>query len=201
MNQMHRSLCLALAVISLMIPQSTYAMTSQLSLGTKLEKRELKNQSNHFSIDDGFIWAQLELNPSKNGKVCFIWTLNGKPYTKFNTPIKNSPRYRTQSYVTARTGHWHVTVMSDAKVVLAEKDFIVEGKVMTEKSSSTVIHDKSKLNFNDKAQKAAPTKEKSVSGIAEALKAISPSDTRIINKSTLKKHATKVSEKPIEKKA
>lgn len=157
------------------------AESAKLVLGTKVEKHVVQNERDHFAFHDGQIWAQIELKPSNDGHVTFVWTRDGKPYTEFKATTKKSDRYRTQAFVTARPGKWHVAVKSDANVVLAEKDFVIDGV------------DESMKPTSNNAKVALKTEEKEVtkkvSGINEALKAMNPTEQKPEAKADPKKTA------------
>lgn len=201
MNQTCFSMCVSLVSVFLMNISCLYADEVKLALGTKIDKHELKNKSDNFIYHDGRVWAQAEFTPSKKETVTFVWTRDSKPYVQIKTSIKFSPRYRTQAYVTAHPGVWHVAVKSESGVILAEKNFSIEGR-----GGIVDTHLKEKPqseNANKKVREktikvaSAPTiKEKSVSGIAEALKAINPTESQsLANKESVKKNSV---QKPVQ---
>lgn len=174
MTKIRSTFLASLAGIFLLNTALVCAEGAKLTLGTKVEKHVVQNERDHFAFHDGQVWAQVELKPSTDGHVTFVWTRDGKPYTEFKTATKNSDRYRTQAFVTARPGKWHVAVKSDANVVLAEKDFIVDGvdSSMTSKPNDTKATPKIPVKVDEKAD------TQKVSGINEALKAMNPTDSK-----------------------
>ncbi|MES2607565.1 MAG: DUF2914 domain-containing protein [Pseudomonadota bacterium] len=178
MKKIRSAFLASLAGMFLLNTALVCAEGSKLVLGTKVEKHVMQNERDHFAFHDGQVWAQIELKPSTDGHVTFVWTRDGKPYTEFKTATKKSDRYRTQAFVTAHPGKWHVAVKSDANVVLAEKDFSVDGMdgVTEGLSPTNAIQKKSK----EKADIKPPVKDetKTVSGINEALKALNPTDSK-----------------------
>lgn len=182
MTKIRSTFLASLAGIFLLNTAVVYAGGAKLVLGTKVEKRVLQNERDHFAFHDGQVWAQIELKPSTDGHVTFVWTRDGKPYSEFKSTTKRSDRYRTQAFVTARPGKWHVAVKSDANVVLAEKDFVVDG---VDGSMTSKPHDvKETPKAAQKAEEKADTQK--VSGINEALKAMNPAETKPADKPAVK---------------
>jgi hypothetical protein len=104
---------------------------------------------------------------------------------------KQSPHYRTQAFVTARPGKWHVAVKSDTNVVLAEKDFIVDG---IEQHHNVLS--KPEAEAQNHAEKSPATQEKAVSGVTtEASKAIHPTAPKLEAKNSDKLADVKADEK------
>ncbi len=171
MTKIRSTFLASLAGMLLLDTALVYAGGAKLVLGTKVEKHVMQNERDNFAFHDGQVWAQIELKPSTDGNVTFVWTRDGKPYSEFKVATKKSDRYRTQAFVTARPGKWHVAVKSDANVVLAEKNFVIDGM-----DSNTAS--------KPRDEKAAPKSEKKdvdtkkVSGINEALKSMSPADAK-----------------------
>lgn len=170
MTKIRTTFLASLAGVFLLNTALVCAEGSKLVLGTKVEKYVMQNERDHFAFHDGQVWAQIELKPATDGHVTFVWTRDGKPYSEFKATTKQSDRYRTQSFVTARPGKWHVAVKSQENVVLAEKDFVVDGMDGMDNGMASKSHD---------AKKASKTTEntdsKKVSGINDALKAMTPS--------------------------
>jgi hypothetical protein len=171
MTKIRSTFLASLAGMLLLNTAVVYAGSAKLALGTKVEKHVVQNERDNFAFHDGQVWAQIELKPSTDGQVTFVWTRDGKPYSEFKVTTKKSDRYRTQAFVTARPGKWHVAVKSDANVVLAEKDFVVDGMdgSMTSKSHDAKTEPKARKENVD---------TKKVSGINEALKAMNPTDAK-----------------------
>lgn len=166
MKKIRSTFLASLAGIFLLNSALVYAGGAKLVLGTKVEKHIMQNEGDNFAFHDGQVWAQIELKPSTNGNVTFVWTRDGKPYSEFKAATKKSDRYRTQAFVTTRPGKWHVAVKSDANVVLAEKSFVIDG--MDGSTSSKEAPKAEKENVDTKK----------VSGINEALKAMNPTDAK-----------------------
>ena len=193
----------SLAGIFLLNTALVCAESAKLTLGTKVEKHVVQNERDHFAFHDGQVWAQVELKPSTDGHVTFVWTRDGKPYTEFKTATKRSDRYRTQAFVTAHPGKWNVAVKSDANVVLAKKDFVVDGVdgvdgSMTSQSHGTKATPKAAPKVAQKVEEKADTQK--VSGINEALKAMNPTDPKPEVK-TADKQAVKAAASPEKAKA
>ena len=175
MKHMRTALCLSLTGMLLFAAPHANASGAKLVLGTKVEKHVIQNERDHFAFHDGQVWAQIEIKPSVDGHVTFVWTRDGHPYSEFKVITKQSPHYRTQAFVTARPGKWHVAVKSDANAVLAEKDFVVDGveqhhNVLSKPEADVLNH----------AEKSPATQEKVVSGVTtEASKAIHPTAPKL----------------------
>jgi hypothetical protein len=191
MTKIRSTFLAGLAGIFLFNTALVCAQGAKLTLGTKVEKRVVQNERDRFAFHDGQVWAQIELKPSTDGHVTFVWTRDGKPYSEFKSTTKRSDRYRTQAFVTARPGKWHVAVKSDANVVLAEKNFVVDG---VDGSMTSQPHDtKATSKVVQKVEEKADTQK--VSGINEALKAMNPTDPKPEVK-TADKPAVKVEASP-----
>jgi len=171
----------SLAGVFLLNTALVSAEGAKIVLGTKVEKHIMQNERDNFASHDGHVWAQIDLKPSTDGHVTFVWTRDGHPYSEFKATTAQGDRYRTHAYVTARPGKWHLAVMSEANVVLAEKDFVVDG-------DASHPHDAAHANTLHKADAAKETKP--AMGITEALKAINPTDTKSEEKAVAKSHAT-----------
>jgi hypothetical protein len=184
-------ICLGLASAFLLNMQIVSAAQSKLVLGTKIDKHVMQNEKEHFAFHDGKVCAQIALQPSHDGKVTFVWTRDGHPYTEFTTVTKQSARYRTHACVTARPGKWHV-VVKDADKVLAERSFVVDGDAAPKQDKpkliASVVAEKVVKAEKPKTDKPKMDKPKDVvapveadkakaSGIGEALKAIEPTDS------------------------
>ncbi|MES2252702.1 MAG: DUF2914 domain-containing protein [Pseudomonadota bacterium] len=189
----------SLAGVFLLNTALVCAEGAKLVLGTKVEKHIVQNERDHFAFHDGQVWAQIELKPSTDGHVTFVWTRDGHPYSEFKTPTKHSDRYRTHAFVTARPGKWHVAVKSEADIILAEKDFVIDGDI---DHPHDAIHTHT-VQKADTVKAATKETEKPVSGITEALKAINPTDTKSEEKANpkpsaevKKAHPAKVETKP-----
>jgi hypothetical protein len=185
MKQIKLSFCLGLAGLFLTHTSVTFAENAKLVTGTKLENRVMQNQGDHFAFHDGRIWAQVELKPSDDGHVTFVWTRNGHPYHELKVATKKSDRYRVAGYVTALIGKWHVAVKSDDNHIVAEKDFVVGAENYNEESelndSGTTDHAKKEIDKEDLSVSKKNKKPKV--GMAGALKAISPSGSKEQNPS------------------
>jgi hypothetical protein len=184
MKQIKLSLRLGLAGILLAHMPLAFAENAKLVTGTKVEKHVVQNEGYHFAFHDGQVWAQVELKPSTDGHVTFVWTRDGHPYHELKLTTKKADRYRVAGYVTARPGKWHVAVKSDANVVLAEKDFVVEGvDAGTHKPNvDSSGHKSSAAHVAKKGTTTAAGHEneadKPKSSIVGALKAINPTETK-----------------------
>ena len=172
MKKIRSTLLASLAGMLLLNTAPVCAEGAKLILGTKVEKHVMQNERDHFAFHDGHVWAQIELSPATDGHVTFVWTHNGHPYTEFKATTKQNNRFRTQAFVTARPGKWHVAVKSDANVVLAEKDFVVEGMDNAHETASVSPVKKKVEKVQQKS--AATDEEKNISGITDALRAINP---------------------------
>ena len=171
MTKIRSTFLASLAGMLLLNTALVYAGGAKLVLGTKVEKHVMQNERDNFAFHDGQVWAQIELKPSADGNVTFVWTRDGKPYSEFKVATKKSDRYRTQAFVTARPGKWHVAVKSDANVVLAEKNFVIDGM---DSDTSSKPRDEKAASKSEKKDVDA----KKVSGINEALKSMSPADAK-----------------------
>lgn len=178
MTKIRSTFLASLAGMLLLNTALVYAGGAKLVLGTKVEKHVMQNERDNFAFHDGQVWAQIELKPSTDGNVTFVWTRDGKPYSEFKAATKKSDRYRTQAFVTARPGKWHVAVKSDANVVLAEKNFVIDG--MDSDTASKPRDEKAapKSEKKDVDAKKKDVDTKKVSGINEALKSMSPTDAK-----------------------
>lgn len=196
MTKIHSTFLASLAGIFLLNSAIVCAQGAKIVLGTKVEKHVMQNERDHFAFHDGQVWAQIELKPSTDGDVTFVWTRDGQPYGEFKTATKQSDRYRTQSFVTARPGKWHVAVKSQENVVLAEKAFVVDGAASVDGSMASTSQD---------AKRAPKAKEKidskKVSGINDALKAMNPTNETPSVKADEKSPAKPVEAKPVDVKA
>lgn len=110
-----------------------------LKLGTKVDHHVVQDEKTDFSTADKEVCAQISLVPSHDGKVTFVWTKDDVKRLSLSLPVKESARYRTHSCVKTKPGQWHVAVLDEANVTLAEKTFHVSANGTKAKSAPAVV--------------------------------------------------------------
>lgn len=74
------------------------------------------------------IWAYAVLNAAIDSteRLSFVWERNNDVYLEFPVTVRPSKRWRTYSYVTARTGKWKLRLIDSKGIILKELNFEVE---------------------------------------------------------------------------
>lgn len=94
-------------------------------LATSVANHEPQGMKEQFSSHDGHVFAFADLNSKGNDHVTFRWKKNGKTYYEGKAVIKDSPRWRTYSKVTAHAGNWSVELLDSQGTVIKEASFTV----------------------------------------------------------------------------
>ena len=94
-------------------------------LATSVANHEPQGMKEQFSSHDGHVFAFADLNSKGNDHVTFRWKKNGKTYYEGKAAIKDSPRWRTYSKVTAHAGNWSVELLDSHGTVVKEASFTV----------------------------------------------------------------------------
>lgn len=94
-------------------------------LATGVVGHEPQGVKEQFSTHDGHIFAFVDLNSKGNDHVTFRWKKDGKTYYESNLSIKDSPRWRTYTKITAHAGSWSVEILDSHGAVVKEANFTV----------------------------------------------------------------------------
>jgi len=127
-----RSRFLALIGILVLAPalglEAGEACSAELKVGTGIEKAELKEDADSFSIDPGtrlYAWTRVKGLAGK--KVTLAFEKGGREVFRHQLEVPRSP-YRTNAYRTFRAGdegEWTVKLMGDQDAVLGSATFKV----------------------------------------------------------------------------
>ena len=104
-------------------------------LATGITNREPHDAKDTFSVHDGRVFAFADLSCQGHDHVTFHWKHEGKTYTEFKAPVKDSSRWRTYSSVKALAGSWSVSLEDEHGNVLKEVSFNI-GHDATQKNAS-----------------------------------------------------------------
>ncbi|MCX7337883.1 MAG: DUF2914 domain-containing protein [Alphaproteobacteria bacterium] len=141
-------------------------------LATSVQHKEPVDVKENFTTLDGHIVAFADLNNHKGDHVTFQWKHEGHEYLSYKAKLGNSPHWRTSSHITARPGHWTVSVIAENGQVLKEAAFSVEdkGHVPAHAHAAHVAHP-TKTSTPAVAETPKPA---TPSGIQEVLQSLQP---------------------------
>lgn len=104
-------------------------------LATGVSNHEPENIKENFSVQDGKVFAFVELSSYGHTHVTFQWKHKGKPHFEFKASVKDTKRWRTFSSVKALAGEWSVAVQDEQGNVLKEISFNVSNDAMQNASA------------------------------------------------------------------